>query len=166
MTKGIVLYSTKYGSTKEIAEVLANKLDFQSKNVMYLEDGSELDCYDVVILGAPIYHDDINAEMKHFINSFFIKLGGKKLITFAVYGAIKGHLDINYAQKFANYFQPKPILSLHLLGRATKESLSNEDYNKLQIFYKNRLGAELSDFDYFNENKLDFIVGKIKEIIE
>jgi menaquinone-dependent protoporphyrinogen IX oxidase len=165
MTKGIIVFSTKYGSTQEIAETLANKLDFESKNVMYLEDSSELDQYDTVILGSPIYHDDINEDMKHFITSFFIKLGGKKLITFAVYGATKGHLEMDYAQKFADYFDPKPVLSLSFLGRATKSSLNENDYKKLQIFYKNRLNSELSDFDYFDENKLDFVVDKIKELI-
>ena len=96
MTRGIVLYATKYGSTQEIAEALATKLDFKIKNVMTIEDDSELDLYDIIILGTPIYFDDIYEDMKQFINSFFIKLGGKKLITFAVFGATKGYLDTEY----------------------------------------------------------------------
>ena len=59
MNRGIIIFATRYGSTQEIAEKLAEKLDFQSKNVMYLEDGSELDQYDTIILGSPIYFDDI-----------------------------------------------------------------------------------------------------------
>ena len=166
MTRGIVLFATKYGSTQEIAGALADKLGFKSKNVVDIKDDSELDQYDVILLGAPIYFDDIYQDMKHFIQSFFIKLGGKKLITFAVYGATKGYVEIDYAQKFANYFDPKPVLSLIFLGRATKETLGEDDYKKLYIFYKYRLRSKFEDFDYFDENKIDVVAEKVREIIE
>ena len=165
MERAIVLYATRYGSTQEVAEALADKLGIPSKNVNDLTDSSELDQYDTLILGAPIYHDDIYSEMKHFINSFYIKVGAKKLVTFAVYGAVKGHLDRDYAQEFANYFQPNPPMTFNLLGRATRSSLSDDDYRQLEVFYKNRLNAELSEFDYFDENKLDEIADKIKTML-
>ena len=78
MTRGIVLYATKYGSTQEIAESLADKLEFQTKNVADICEDSELEQYDVIILGTPIYFDDIFEDMKHFVTSYFIKLGDKK----------------------------------------------------------------------------------------
>ena len=165
MTRAIIYYSTKYGSTQEIAENLGEKLGIPSKNVMYVKDGSELDQYDLLILGSPIYFDDIHADMKHFLTSFFIKIGGKKLITFAVYGATKGHLDRDYAKTFAEYFSPAPVLSLKFLGRATKESLSQDDFRKLEVFYRNRLNSELADFDYFDENRLDKAAEDINKII-
>ena len=165
MTRGIVIFASKYGSTQEIAEAMANKLEFDVQNVLNIEDGSMLNKYDVILLGAPIYFDDIYQDMKHFIQSFFIELGDKKLITFAVFGATKGALDIDYAKKFADYFDPRPMLSLMFLGRATKSSLGEDDYKKLYIFFKYRLCAKFEEFDYFDENKLDFAVGKIKEMI-
>ena len=166
MTRGIVLYATRYGSTQEIAEAIAAKLDFETKNVMYIDDGSELDEYDQIVLGSPIYYDDICEDMKRFISSFFIKLGDKKLFTFVVYGATKGHFNIDYATKFANYFDPHPLFSVAFLGRATKTSLTDKDYKNLEIFFKNRLKVDLSDFDYFDENKIDFVVEKVKDIID
>jgi menaquinone-dependent protoporphyrinogen IX oxidase len=165
MTSGIVLYATKYGSTQEIAEALANKLGFQSKNVANFEDGAELDKYEMIILGSPIYFDDIYQDMKHFIQSFFIQLGGKKLITFAVFGATKGHLDTDYAKKFANYFQPPPEMSVMFLGRATKDTLGEDDYKKLYIFFKYRLRTKFEEFDYFDENKIDTVAEKIKGLL-
>jgi menaquinone-dependent protoporphyrinogen IX oxidase len=135
MTRGLILYATKYGSTQEIAGSLGEKLGVEAKNVMNIKDGSELDQYDMLILGSPIYFDDIHQDMKHFLTSFFIKLGGKKLVTFAVYGATKGYLDKNYAQVFADYFQPNPPIYLMFLGRATKASLSEEDYKKLKTIH-------------------------------
>ncbi|MCK5559994.1 MAG: flavodoxin domain-containing protein [Thermoplasmata archaeon] len=165
MSHAIILYATRYGSTREIAEALATKLELPYKNVSEISDGSELENYDYLILGAPVYFDDIFEDMKHFITSFFIKIGQKKLITFAVYGAVKGHIDKDYAKTFAEYFQPNPILSLDFIGRATKSSLGEEDYKKLEIFYKNRLDAELNDFDYFDENKIDEAAVKIKEAL-
>jgi menaquinone-dependent protoporphyrinogen IX oxidase len=166
MTSGIVLFATKYGSTEEIAQALADDLEFDIKNVMNIEDDAELDKYDTIILGTPIYFDDIHQNMKHFITSYFIKLGGKNLITFAVYGATKGYLDTDYSQKFANYFDPKPALSVMFLGRATKTTLGEDDFKKLYIFFKYRLRTKFEEFDYFDENKIDIVVEKIKEIIE
>lgn len=165
MTSGIVLYATKYGSTKEIAQTIADKLGFDIKNVIYIEDDAELDKYDTIVLGTPIYFDDIYQDMKHFIQSFFIKLGGKNLFTFAVYGATKGFQDTDYAQKFANYFEPKPKISVAFLGRATKDMLGEDDYKKLYIFFKYRLRTKFEEFDYFDENKIDVVVEKIKELI-
>ena len=166
MARGIVLYATKYGSTQEIAEALATKLDFQLKNVRDVGEDTELDLYDVIILGTPIYFDDIFEDMKHFITSYFIKLGDKKLITYAVNGAVKGHLDTDYGEKFANYFNPKPMLYLNFFGRATKSSLGEDDYKKLYIFYKYRLRTKFQDFDYFDENKLDIATDKIKQTLQ
>jgi menaquinone-dependent protoporphyrinogen IX oxidase len=166
MNHAIILYATRYGSTHEIAEALATKLEIPYKNVTEISDRSELESYDYIILGAPIYYDDIYEDMKHFLTSFFITIGQKKLITFAVYGATKGRLDRDYSRTFADYFQPSPLLSINFVGRATKSSLSDEDYRKLEIFYKNRLDAALSDFDYFDENKVDEEVEKIKAVIQ
>ena len=166
MTRGIVLYATKYGSTEEIAQALADDLEFDVKNVIYVEDDSELDKYDTIILGTPIYFDDIYQDMKHFVTSYFIKLGGKNLVTFAVYGATKGHLDTDYSQTFANYFDPKPQLSIMFLGRATKTTMGKDDFKKLYIFFKYRLRTKFEEFDYFDENKIDIVVEKIKEVIE
>ncbi len=166
MNHAIILYATRYGSTREIAEALATKLEIPYKNVNEISDRSELETYDYIILGAPIYYDDIFEEMKHFITSFFITIGQKKLITFAVYGATKGRLDKDYSRTFADYFQPAPLLSIDFVGRATKSSLGDEDYRKLEIFYKNRLDAELSDFDYFDENRIDEEAAKIKEVMQ
>jgi menaquinone-dependent protoporphyrinogen IX oxidase len=165
MTSGIVYFATKYGSTEEIAQTIADRLGFDIKNVMYVEDETELDKYDTIILGTPIYFDDIYQDMKHFVQTFFIKLGGKKLITFAVNGATKGYMDTDYAQKFANYFDPKPAMSVAFLGRATKETLGEDDYKKLYIFFKYRLRTKFEEFDYFDENKIDVVVDKIKELI-
>jgi menaquinone-dependent protoporphyrinogen IX oxidase len=161
----IILYATRYGSTREIAEMMGEKLEIPIKNVTEIANSSELEQYDYIILGSPIYFDDIYEDMKHFLTSFFITIGQKKLITYAVYGAVKGYLERDYGKDFGNYFQPSPLLSLSFLGRATKSSLSEEDYKKLELFYNNRLNEELNDFDYFDENKIDAVVEEIKNLI-
>ncbi len=161
----IILYATRYGSTREIAEMMGEKLEIPIKNVTEISSRAELEQYDYIILGTPIYFDDIYEDMKHFLTSFFITIGQKKLITYAVYGAVKGYLEKDYGKDFGEYFQPPPLLSLSFLGRATKSSLSEEDYRKLEIFYNNRLNEELNDFDYFDENKIDAVVEEIKNLI-
>jgi menaquinone-dependent protoporphyrinogen IX oxidase len=161
----IIIFATRYGSTREIAEMMGEKLEIPIKNLNDISNSSEFEQHDYLILGTPIYFDDIYEEMKHFLTSFFITIGQKKLITYTVSGAVKDHLERDYAKIFSNYFQPPPLLSLGFVGRATKSSLGEEDFRKLEIFYNNRLNEEFHDFDYFDENKIDKAVEQIKNLI-
>ena len=71
----IIIYATRYGSTREIAEMMGEKLEIPIRNVTEITDNSELKQYDYLILGTPIYFDDIYEDMKHFLTSFFIIFG-------------------------------------------------------------------------------------------
>lgn len=165
MKRTLILFATKYGSTQQIAESLATKLEVKHKNVMYVEDKAELEKYDVLILGTPIYNDDIHEDMKHFINTFSMQINEKILFLYVVHGATKGYLVKDYTNTFSDYFQKDPALKMSFVGRATKTSLSHKDFRKLQIFYINRLDAEFEDFDHFDENNLDDASNRIRRTI-
>jgi len=81
MPKVIVLYQSKYGSTKRYADWLATELScgvLETKKA----DISEIQKYDVVILGGGIYAGGIAGIS--FVKKHYDKLRDKKVIVFAV----------------------------------------------------------------------------------
>ena len=77
--KAIVIYKTKYGSTKTYAEWIANELDckaFDVKNIN-VDDLSE---YDTIIYGGGLYAEIINGVT--LITKNIDKLSDKKLIVY------------------------------------------------------------------------------------
>ena len=81
MQKIIVLYQSKYGSTKKYADWLSSELVC---NVIETKkaDITKIMKYDIIILGGGLYAGGI-AEFS-FIKKHYEKLKGKKVIVFAV----------------------------------------------------------------------------------
>lgn len=79
MMKGIILYKSKYGSTKKYAEWLALETNF---DVCDVEEAKieKVEKYDVVILGGGIYASGI-AGLK-FLKKNIHRLSNKKIIIF------------------------------------------------------------------------------------
>ena len=78
--KAIVIYRSKYGSTKAYAEWIAEELGccaVESKNIK-IEDLSE---YDTVIYGGGLYAEAINGA--YLITKNLDKLTGKKIVIFS-----------------------------------------------------------------------------------
>ena len=81
MSRGIILYQSKYGATKKYAEWLAERTGFEcveSKKARV----SEVQSYDVIILGGGVYASGILGLQ--FLKKNISCLTGKKIAVFAV----------------------------------------------------------------------------------
>jgi menaquinone-dependent protoporphyrinogen IX oxidase len=165
LKRSVVIYCTRYGSSAEVAEALADGLGIHAKKVSDIQSAADLAAYDLVFLGAPIYYDDVLDEMKVFIQAFYPELDEKKKILFTVFGAIRGKLQRDYATNFAGYFSKAPILTINFMGRATRGTMSDKDWKYMQLFYANRLKMEFEDFDYFGQNDMPKTIEKIRATI-
>jgi len=166
LKKAVVIYCTKYGSTAEVAQTLADELGVRLKKTSDFKSNADLEPYDFFILGAPIYYDRVFVEMKKFIHTFYPLLEERKKILFTVSGAIKGHLHRDYADHFASNFTKPPLITINFLGRATKDTISVDDYEFLEFFYTNRLNMPMQDFDYFGSNNFEKAAEKIRQVIK
>lgn len=63
--KSAVIYTSRYGSTARVAEALAATLGADSINLK--KSKVELDQYQTIILGSPIFASNLSGEMKKFI---------------------------------------------------------------------------------------------------
>lgn len=76
----IVIYKTKYGSTKNYAEWIAEDLGCEIAEVSKVK-ASELQQYDTIIYGGGLYAEVINGVS--LITKNFDMLSGKKLVIFS-----------------------------------------------------------------------------------
>lgn len=72
MTRVLVAYASKHGSTAEIAEVVAQTLrdDGLDADCRDAGDVRSLDDYDAVVLGSAVYMKRWRGEAKHFLRHF------------------------------------------------------------------------------------------------
>jgi len=80
MTKALVIYFSKTGHTKRMAEAVSEGIASSKVSVTLNEVGSakvdDLLAADAIVLGSPTYYGTMAAEMKAFIDSS-VKLHGK-----------------------------------------------------------------------------------------
>ncbi len=103
--KTLILYYSKYGTTKKCAELLAEKIDGGADVVGYFDRKiADIESYDAVIIGAPVYMGMLK-KMKAYCENNLQMLLTKKL------GLYICHLDNDtpMEEKIAGYF-PKELL--------------------------------------------------------
>ena len=79
MAKGIVVYYSRSGNTKEMAEMIAKGmndtgLSTECRSVDKVR-ADELSAYDAVVLGSPCYYGQMAGPMKHLIDELVSRHG-------------------------------------------------------------------------------------------
>ncbi|MBI5582807.1 MAG: FprA family A-type flavoprotein [Deltaproteobacteria bacterium] len=72
MKKALVAYTTRGGSTRELAETIAEGIRFEGLeaevvNISEIKDETGLTGYDAYIFGSPTYHGEMVQPMKTFL---------------------------------------------------------------------------------------------------
>jgi menaquinone-dependent protoporphyrinogen oxidase len=81
----LIVYASRYGSTKEIAERIASVLKEQgiSATLKVAEEVTAIDSYDAVIVGSALYNGTWLPEAKEFLESFQTELAKKDVWVFS-----------------------------------------------------------------------------------
>ena len=79
--KGIILYTSKYGSAKRYARMIAEETGFDCMETSKAK-AEDVSAYDAVILGGGVYASSIAGLQ--FLKKNFDRLQGKKVIVYAV----------------------------------------------------------------------------------
>jgi menaquinone-dependent protoporphyrinogen oxidase len=90
----LVAYSTRTGSTREVAEAVANDLRLTrlQVDIARMRDVKTIDQYSTVILGTPIYVGKLPNEVHQFMGRFLIPLS-RRLSWVFVLGPVLGSPD-------------------------------------------------------------------------
>jgi menaquinone-dependent protoporphyrinogen oxidase len=82
----LIAYATKYGSTREVAEAVAERLQAQgiATHARAVGDVRGLDGYDGVVLGSAIYIGRLHADARAFLHRHRDGLAARPLAVFAM----------------------------------------------------------------------------------
>ncbi len=129
MTRILVTYATKHGSTAEIAQAIGKELSAAglSVEVKELKNVQSPAGYDAVVIGGPIYAGRVMADVKKFVGRHRDKLAAMPVAAFAVglSPASKDEKQIGDATKaLADAVAPlQPVSSTLFAGSLDPEKL-------------------------------------------
>lgn len=141
--KILIAYGTRYGTTKEIAHWMYERLPDGDHDVCRVGKVESLEPYTHVIIGSPLYEDDLLDEVKTFIRERRDEFRKRHVGVFGValhhlgkglYGNPEGGLA--YFDRFLKSLPVKPIYSKLLGGAIHPELLNDEDRRLLERFYE------------------------------
>jgi len=145
-----ILYASRYGSTKQIAEMLAERLGAEASDVKELKEVPE----GFLILGSGIYSHRYLPEMESFIQEHREVLLERRLAMFGVamkIDAIKV-LDKSFGgEGILDLYSLNPVMKGMLHGRMDFSALTDKDRAGLERFYES---IGLSDEQKSDRRKL------------
>ena len=157
MSKCLVLYASKYGSTLEVAKAVAEGLAADLRDV---EDGPDIGPYDVIVLGSPIYAGDYLDSMIDFVKDKKESLQQRKVAAFITAAAdveippgLTGdedemlHTQQDYADGLASLADGETLSTRGFGGRLRPDELDKGDRRMLSWFYRYLMHDELKGFD-------------------
>jgi len=131
-----IVYASRYGSTKQVAELIGRHMPV-GVNVVNVTNEGAMDC-DVIVLGSGIYANKLLPEMEEFISANLPALKEKRVGMFGVAmqtkplerrGKLSGGVLI-----FDRY-PLEPFIKGMLHGRRDFSVLTDEDRAGLERFY-------------------------------
>ena len=160
MVKCLVVYGSKYGSTHEVAQAVAEGL---GADLADAADRPDIGPYDVIVLGSPIYAGDYLDVIVNFVRDNRDKFGDCKTAAFITAAAdmevdpgLTGDEDEllltqqDYADGLAEMAGGQVLATRGFGGRLVPEQLDESDRKMLSWFYRFLMRDELKGFDLLN----------------
>lgn len=95
--KALVLYYSKTGNTKKIAEAITAELDAELRTI---DDPGDMTTFDLICIGTPVYLFSPAPKMKSFLRNL-PRLDGKRVAAFCTMAAIGAKTTFHYMGKIA-----------------------------------------------------------------
>jgi len=153
----VVVYASKYGSTREVAEAIAAGL---GADVVAATDTVELDAYTLVVLGSPLYSNDFLEGMQRFVKAHHEQLSTKRIAAFVlgatemeVNNGLTGDVDEkrysqeDWAKGLGRTAGGKLVASRGFGGRMRAAELDHTDRGMLEWVYRYIMHKPLTGFD-------------------
>jgi menaquinone-dependent protoporphyrinogen IX oxidase len=149
---GTVLFASKYGSTREVAEAIAAALGVEALDVADAEEAErQLAAAAWALLGSPIYGPSVLPAMERFCGRARELLAGREIAAFVVCGDTvwlprAGEGGDRNLVKLTRLLPRAPFATAVLGGRMAVEELDDGDRALILDFYR-RLGRSPDGFD-------------------
>lgn len=140
MSEILLIFASRYGSTKKVSEMIAEKLCADRINVTVKNVNENPDTYgfEMVLLGSGIYAHKMLPEMEYFIDNRKAELAACKLGMFGV--AMRTEIIRKGGRSFGgelilDRYGFEPVLKGMLHGRMDFSQLTEKDREGLERFY-------------------------------
>ena len=162
-----IIYYSKYGSAKEIAFRIKEKL-----NAEFISDITELNSIngDLLIIGSSIYSERPDKKIIDLLLDKEGLLKDKKIALFVVCLAKEARVirekEIGgpvYLRKMETALKQKPVAAQVFGGRLVPVLLSDEDYKRQEAFYNMRK-IPFNEVDMISEEEIDAFVRELKAL--
>lgn len=157
MAKCLVVYASKYGSTKEVARAVADGL---GADIVSAASDPDVRPYELVVIGSPIYGGDYLSAVKDFLRANRPYLAKRKIATFITAAAqwerptgLTGEEDEllftqqEYADGLARLAGGETVSCRGFGGRLIPEQLDDADRGMLEWFYRFLMREPFKGFD-------------------
>ncbi len=160
-----IIYYSRYGSAKEIACKVKEKL-----NAEFISDIMDLNSIDgdLLIIGSAIYSETPEPKILDLLLDKNGILKDKKIALFAVCLAKEARVirekEIGgpvYLKKMETVLNREPLVKKVFGGKLIPSLLSDEDYKRQEAFYKMR-NLPFNNFDMTSEDEIDEFIREIK----
>jgi menaquinone-dependent protoporphyrinogen IX oxidase len=149
---GVVLYASKYGSTRACAQTIATALGVAAFDVAAADEAERaLAGAAWAVLGSPIYGPAVLPAMERFCERAHAALAARELAAFVVCGDTvwmprAGEGGERNLGKLTRLLPRAPFATAVLGGRMVIEELDEQDREAILAFYR-RLGRSPDGFD-------------------
>ncbi|MGZ4901894.1 MAG: flavodoxin domain-containing protein [Halobacteriota archaeon] len=149
--KVLIIYDTRYGTTREIAQWLAEGLAADC-DVKTVDEVANLD-YDLIIVGSPMYTDEPLPSVVQFLHDHNSILSRKKVALFLVYDRLVASKLDTYEHIIREQAPPN-VLEVGIFGGYVDvEKLTKHDRRTIEDFFR-RLGRRYEVVDNRNKDEV------------
>ncbi|MFW9877853.1 MAG: flavodoxin family protein [Candidatus Thorarchaeota archaeon] len=141
--KALIVYDTKYGNTKKVAELIGEGLKIIEENEVIIENVKEIDLnkdkvYDLILIGSPNHMGSHTESVRKFIKRLPKgSLKGKSFAVFDTYISKDYEKAVKKMEKQINKVIPnlnKAISGLSIKVGGMKGPIVEEDLSKCKEF--------------------------------
>jgi menaquinone-dependent protoporphyrinogen oxidase len=152
--KVALIYATRYESTKDtaewIAEGLNRKVDILDIEKISFDDTAKN--YDFIIIGSGVWSGGVHKDMLKFLDTQKQRLNDKIIASFILCGTtdktLKGKKRIEgYFTQLHTSLNKKPAINENFGGRMQIDKLNEKDRKMLTVFYEKVLKKEFVNWD-------------------
>ncbi len=172
MSRVLIAYDTRYGSTERVAQWIAegiaergtNDISVDVKNVLHVTGLN----HDGVVIGSPIYDDELLNSVIAFLDAQSDTLEHVNIALFVVcghYGALPKDKLINmYVKKLEAHISGTVVAREVFGGSFDFEKLSDEDKRAMEDFSKGT-GHTIAKLDLLDRDKVQAFGRELKNLL-
>jgi len=163
MSKGVIIFASRTGNTKNVSEQLKTRLDGEFDLINIAENKKvDIDQYEKIVIGSYMRRRNADPDVMDFVARNKDKLLKKKLFIFVS----AGEIDEDYSREIRDSF-PKEILEkvnvANIGAIFSIDKLSFVDKVMIQEMAK-RQGKRIDELNSYQEDKLDQLAAQINAI--